>query len=269
MNITNKFCLKWDEFSENITSTLNNESELEDFTDITLVCEDGAQIEAHRLVLSGGSNFFSAMLRLKKGSSSIMYMRGLKSKDLTAIVDFLYHGEVNIDQDDLNEFLEIAEEFQLKGLVGAKENVGKQPPMADIQTMTKYPDKIKPKKQQNITENHESYITNTSLIKPEFDQNACVSVKPADLVNVNDTENWEQKMKDMLDTTGEHWKCTACGKEAPATKDGRKNLKRHTQTHMEGLSYTCMLCGKGYRYKHTLKTHMDLSHNHLQVPISS
>ena len=115
MNITNKFCLKWDEFSENICLTLSKDKTLEDFTDVTLLCEDRTQIEAHRLVLSGGSNLFNKMLRLKKGSSSIMYLRGLKSKNLTAVGDFLYQGEVNNDQDDLNEFLEIAEECQLKG----------------------------------------------------------------------------------------------------------------------------------------------------------
>ena len=43
-------------------------------------------------------------------------MRGVKDKYLTAIVNFLYHGEVTIFQEDLNDFLEIAEELHLKGL---------------------------------------------------------------------------------------------------------------------------------------------------------
>ena len=45
-------------------------------------------------------------------------MRGLRSGDLVAIMDFLYHGEANILQDDLYTFLALAEELKLKGLTG-------------------------------------------------------------------------------------------------------------------------------------------------------
>ena len=41
-------------------------------------------------------------------------MRGLKAKDLAAVVDFIYHGEANIYQEDLDGFLALAEELQLK-----------------------------------------------------------------------------------------------------------------------------------------------------------
>ena len=43
-------------------------------------------------------------------------MRGVKDKYLTAIMNFLYHGKVTIFQEDMNDFLEIAEELDLKGL---------------------------------------------------------------------------------------------------------------------------------------------------------
>ena len=45
-------------------------------------------------------------------------MRGVQSKDLLAIVDFLYFGETNVSQENLDSFLAIAEELQLKGLIG-------------------------------------------------------------------------------------------------------------------------------------------------------
>ena len=43
-------------------------------------------------------------------------MRGMKSEDLLAILDFLYCGETNVYQENLDSFLAIAEEFELKGL---------------------------------------------------------------------------------------------------------------------------------------------------------
>ena len=51
-------------------------------------------------------------------------MRGMKSENLLAIVDFLYNGEANVFQENLDSFLAIAEELQLKGLMGkTDENV--------------------------------------------------------------------------------------------------------------------------------------------------
>ena len=46
-------------------------------------------------------------------------MRGIKGKQLEEVANFLYNGEVNIDEDDIDDFLQ-AEELQLKGLVGLK-----------------------------------------------------------------------------------------------------------------------------------------------------
>ena len=45
-------------------------------------------------------------------------MKGMKSGDLWAIIDFLYFGEANVYQENLDSFLTIAEELQLKGLMG-------------------------------------------------------------------------------------------------------------------------------------------------------
>ena len=45
-------------------------------------------------------------------------MRGIKSNLLVAIIDFLYQGEANVLQDDLDSFLALAEEFKLRGLTG-------------------------------------------------------------------------------------------------------------------------------------------------------
>ena len=48
-------------------------------------------------------------------------MRGMKSEDLVAILDFLYSGEANVYQENLDSFLVIAEELQLEGLKSSDE----------------------------------------------------------------------------------------------------------------------------------------------------
>ena len=87
-----------------------------DFTYITLACEEGFLVEAHKVILSASSPFFQNLLKRNKPTHPLVYMRCWKSEDLVAILDFLYFGEANIFQDDLDTFLSIAKELDLKGL---------------------------------------------------------------------------------------------------------------------------------------------------------
>ena len=46
-------------------------------------------------------------------------MRKVKSENMLAILDFLYYGEANVDQENLDSFLEKAGELKLRGVTGA------------------------------------------------------------------------------------------------------------------------------------------------------
>merc|ERR1711936_570824 len=49
-------------------------------------------------------------------------MGGVSYSDLVSILDFIYNGEVNVAQEDLNSFLAVAEELQIKGLTNREGN---------------------------------------------------------------------------------------------------------------------------------------------------
>lgn len=57
----------------------------------------------------------------------MIYLRGVRLSDLESVLDFMYHGEVNVAQSDLNSFLAVAEDLQIKGLTqqSTKEMKGK------------------------------------------------------------------------------------------------------------------------------------------------
>ena len=55
--MSEKLCLKWNDYQENVVSTLSELRAEEDFFDVTLAC-DGEQVRAHKLVLSCCSLFF-------------------------------------------------------------------------------------------------------------------------------------------------------------------------------------------------------------------
>ena len=115
MGSTEKFCLRWNDFEANISSAFRDLREEKDFSDVTLVCAD-QQVEAHKVILAACSPFFKKVLRKVQHSHPLIYMKGVKFSDLEAVLSFVYHGEVNMAEEDLNGFLAVAEELEVKGL---------------------------------------------------------------------------------------------------------------------------------------------------------
>ena len=116
--MSEKLCLKWNDFQENVNTAFGSLRQDNDFANVTLACEDGQQVEAHKVILAASSPFFRNLLKRNQHPHPLIYMRGVKSENLLAVVDFLYRGEANVYQENLDSFLAIAEEFQLKGLMG-------------------------------------------------------------------------------------------------------------------------------------------------------
>ena len=120
--MSEKLLLQWNDFKENANSAFGKLRDDEEFSDVTLVCKDSQQMEAHKVILSSSSPFFEKILKKSKHPNPLIYLRGFQSKDFASILDFLYFGEANVYQEDLDSFLAIAEEIKLKGLTGQTSN---------------------------------------------------------------------------------------------------------------------------------------------------
>jgi len=110
-----KFCLRWNDFESNISSAFRELREDKDFFDVTLACED-EQLQAHKVILSACSPFFRTVLRRNRHEHPLLFLKGVKYADLVSVLNFMYHGEVNVAQEELNSFLAIAEDLKVKGL---------------------------------------------------------------------------------------------------------------------------------------------------------
>jgi len=113
---TNKmFRLRWNDFESNISVALREVRDGKEFFDCTLSC-GSSQIQAHKLILSACSPFFRSILNQNPHPHPLLYLKGVKFSDLQAILSFMYHGEVNVAQEEINSFLAVAEDLQVKGL---------------------------------------------------------------------------------------------------------------------------------------------------------
>jgi len=87
-------------------------------------------------------------------------------------------------------------------------------------------------------------------------QNEILKYKSVASVSGHDQIEVNRKINEILIKEDDYFKCAACGKKS---KD-KRNMKRHVEIHIEGLSYECQFCEKTFRNKHMLQNHIHRNH---------
>ena len=111
-----KLCLNWKNFQTNISTAFRSLRSENELADVTLACEDGQIFSAHKVILASSSPFFMGILKKYKNPQPLIFLKGMRSEDLSAILDFFYFGETNIDQESLDAFLGLADDLKVLGL---------------------------------------------------------------------------------------------------------------------------------------------------------
>ena len=263
-----KFCLKWNDFQHNIVGSFQELRSHTEFTDITLAFKENSQIKAHKIILAACSPFFRTVLKGNTHPHPLIYMKGLKVCDLVAILDFIYQGEANIFQDDLDGFLALAEELQLKGLTTSQSEH-----FDEEEETTKQPQAPQPTLLLTPKNEHEPHLSTSREIHNNelFDSKNTQSLYhnqnvplEYEAMNVGDMskEDLNAKIMSLIERVDDgisNFKCTVCGK---TTKVGSRtqDMTRHIETYLEGASYPCNQCGKLSRSSNALKSHVTAFH---------
>ena len=257
-----KLCLKWNDFQNVLCASFGELRVDNDFTDVTLACEDQS-IKAHRLILSGCSPFFKRLLKTHSHPQPLIYMRGLKSSELVAIVNFLYDGETNIFQEELDSFLSLAEEFELKGLSRGSEEKEEAIEQYKKQEYSKYNQNrssFGAKFKDEGTNVHGAKNTNVN-----YERNLNDSIRA--LVPTNQKENKPslinsdtmRTIKSLFEKQFDRLICLKCD----YTSNDQRNMMKHVETHIEGLAYPCNFCNKVFRSSQSFRNYKD---NDCQLP---
>ena len=215
-------CLKWKDYQENMQNEFASLRESQDFTNVTLACEDGLQVEAHKLILAASSPFFQDLFRRNRHEYSMIFMRGVKSDDLVSIVDFLYYGEVNVHQDNLEAFLTLAEELKLKGLTKEESKIERGGE-----------DKKEIKKLSQPADVDKSSLFSANNSNPSYDPASCGRGKENKFSKTNKVQT-EVK--------------------------GKGKGKQENQKEKQEIQFPCLLCKKKYRSYNHLNTHKMREH---------
>ncbi|XP_014223412.1 modifier of mdg4-like isoform X2 [Trichogramma pretiosum] len=115
MGTSQQFSLRWNNYLKHITSAFDTLRCDEDLVDVTLSCE-GKRIRAHKMLLSACSTYFRDLFKENPCQHPVIIFRNVKFDDLAALVDFIYQGEVNVVQEQLDSFMTTAELLAVQGL---------------------------------------------------------------------------------------------------------------------------------------------------------
>ena len=175
----------------------------------------------------------------------------------SAMVDF-YHGEANVSQENLNSFLALAEELQLKGLRGNQPE--KEASTEKRKVSTKLP-KSEPVSKQNLMNN--DVPIETGILQTTYET---VVALTDDKTNSTDIESLKQQVKSMMiisdkadpyKTNGERARmCKMCGKEGSFGM-----IINHIEAnHITRISIPCDFCEKSYKSSISLTVHKSRQH---------
>ena len=233
-----KYCLRWNDFQANVTGSFRKLRNADDFYDVTLVSDDQQQVSAHKVVLSASSEYFKNILKKNKHSHPLLCLNGVKSNDLHNILDYIYNGEIQIFQDDLDSFLATAKRFQLEGLNQGKEG---------DEEMTHV-------KNENIEDGLMPLVSNSENDSKSEKKERTISFQSFNFENIAELDKKiEEFITRQLDGT---YQCTTCGKISKAKKD----IKEHVEVHFDGLSFPCRYCDKSLRSRASLRVHISTLH---------
>jgi len=116
ITMADQFCLKWNNYQLSLTSAFKHILEEEDFVDVTLSA-GGNNLKAHKVVLSACSSYFRDLLKgISLWQHPVLVLKDVRFLELQSILEFVYLGEVNVEQDRLESFLKTAELLRIKGL---------------------------------------------------------------------------------------------------------------------------------------------------------
>ena len=235
-----KFSLNWIDYQSNVSKSFQSLRNKEDFCDVTLVGDDYKQVAAHKVILSSCSEYFDNVLsNAKKHSNPLLCLGGLVLQDMQNILDYIYHGELKIYQDDIDRFLEIAQRLKLKGLIGqesfSNDSTNEITEKGTVET---------------CIQDESKYIADDFNVKtPTARERKIVSVSDGEFDTM---EKLDQKVLESYSRGGDgHFSCHYCSRISKK----ECHMKEHVEIHFDGLALKCDKCDQTCRSRKALRHH--------------
>merc|ERR1712129_153435 len=219
------FQLAWNEFNSCTSKTFKDLYTDNDFTDVTLATEDGRQLKAHKVILSSCSSFFKKILLNNPHQHILLFLKGVRYSQLKSVLQFIYLGQAEVEQENLQQFMDSAKDLEIQGLV-------------DIPFSTET--KKDPPKEEVFSRN--------AIVQEGYEPSETIE----DVKYLNQTDNQYEEFTNYERLhnkfNGESFQCPQCNHQATRSD----SLRRHIDSIHEGKKYPCDQCN----YKASQETNL-------------
>ena len=240
---TESFCIGFNNFKDVLKSYRHELFEEKNFTDVTLVTDEMVTVQAHKSVLITASSTFKKLFLLNPQSNPVLFLRGILKADLECILQFIYLGETETNEERLEHILALAKELDIKEF---KAN--------------SYPDTSSMEQINDQDLNKDKEGTGTEGLKDSTDPfNVLLRDDNSDLeLSQAKEEVTEDQFFDMAsgEPATDSLTCKECGK----TYTSKSTLGRHISSIHKSQEFHCHPCNKKFSYKTNLKRHELTAH---------
>ena len=276
-----KFDISWNTFDHHLRSTRKHLFTTKKFCDVTLVSDSMAPFQGHKSVLSSASKVFETLLDIDQGPScTILYLRGIQSRELASLLEFIYLGQTFVSQDKLEDFAKAANELNIEGLSNAlnqkesDDTEDKERSFEEEQNDVRAPPTVQLLRMTDL-KHEQSESTKVEISEAEAEQGAVSQTKEFKIVERYDArqgifvQTKELKIEQEEDQSNLFEKvlpegnilCTQCDK---VLRD-RHSFKRHFHAVHARVKEKCPECGKLF-HRHSLKRHKEMIHEGIKYP---
>uniref|UniRef100_A0A0K2UUW5 Putative LOC100167818 [Acyrthosiphon pisum] n=1 Tax=Lepeophtheirus salmonis TaxID=72036 RepID=A0A0K2UUW5_LEPSM len=252
-------CLRWNEYESNFKQGFSDLRENEELFDVTLI--SGSKIiKAHKVILSACSPIFRSIIASAPiQTHPLIYLRGINFDHLELLLSFMYHGEVKVIQEELEDFISIAEEFQIKGLSNdappPKKRRESQPSTSTASTYTT-PSYLPPDSPDiSIVKNDINEALPKSLPNTEDEECYILDESNDSELTQNYSQNESEQMEanhDALDISSD--------KNKEYIEALNKEISQHYTKQKTGKGYQCKKCEYSTSYGHVIRRHVESMH---------
>ena len=277
--MSDKFQFKWNNFQSTVSQSFGALRREGDLFDVTLVSEDEVQLSAHKVVLSASSSFFKSILRKNPHNHPLIYLSGVTSWSLLHVVDYIYQGQVQLREDQVETFLAVSNKLRIEGIVhdtSQKKTAGTSLPSTrtgpDPRPVTQsgIADIIKRAEDKKSRNNkHEALKAETVELEEDVRQNHPLAIIPdfsshklkaqQDKFFITDVLEADRKIQEVMtkDESG-IFRCGVCDYRSSYKQSCMGHIENR---HIEGLQFSCDFCEKTFKNRNLVNNHKSKYHS--------
>ena len=267
--------VKWGDFQKNFSETFQITEKY--MCDVTLVCEGNHAIDVHKIILSAASQIFNDLLLESRMDHPVIYLSEITLEIMSQIVEFIYHGQINVYQKSLDKFYEIGKSLKLNGLNGSHSQFIEN----ELENQREDHDDMEGVVSQNncvmLYENEATVKAKSEQVKKDLLDWDIKQVpiipktedSKASLPQINfgkDITNiygLKEAIHSSIIKSGENFLCKICPKSSVNIWKAKSHAQMHVKSQIIPGSHSCLMCGKIFTTSKRLETHKIKKHKKL------